>query len=134
MFAIKRVFAAPPGKTSGFADLFFSASCPIPVAYGGATTEKPLCLVASPAINPHLLHSLSLRRKIIWDVRARASFFGRPSTLPERGYRALWASRTPLGLPPERDPDFDSRKQHRRSPAEIFRNKMHHIVLCAPSK
>ena len=26
MFAIKRVFAAPPGKTSGFADLFYRVS------------------------------------------------------------------------------------------------------------
>jgi hypothetical protein len=32
MFAIKRVFAAPPGKTSGFADLFQCGAGPAEAA------------------------------------------------------------------------------------------------------
>jgi len=98
----------------------------IPIRWRRDDREAPLpCCLSCDETSPC---ALSLRRKIIWDVRARASFFGRPSTLPERGYLALWAYLTPLGLPPERDLDFVSRKQHRRSPAEIFRNKC--IISC----
>ena len=93
--------------------------------------QDPLLPCAYFSMNLHLAPSPVQENSLGWRARARIGFlhFGRPSTyFPERAPVPLRGSRSPLGLQPERDPEIDARKQHRRSPTENSRIKF--IIAC----